>query len=121
MRLDAFRARMNSYRKDLDDEAAALKHSQMALAKLLTWYRGLSSDERRLADSVLDEWIISESEAVRFDALALIDEFKVTTATSALRRLADRLGSSPAAGAPFELKKIERVLRDLTDATVGRS
>jgi hypothetical protein len=42
---------------------------------------------------VLAEWALSDDEATRFDALALIEDFKLAAALPALRKLAVRLGS----------------------------
>jgi len=66
-----------------------------------------------MADLVLTEWVQSEDENVRFDALALIDGFRIAKAMPALRALAGRLASSDAPGAPYELQKVDRILRGL--------
>jgi len=63
-----------------------------------------------MADQVLAEWVLAEDEKVRFDALALIADFKIGSAVPALRTLARRLAWSPAPGAPYELKKVDRIL-----------
>jgi hypothetical protein len=55
----------------------------------------------------------AEDETVRFDALALIDDFRIAKAMPALRALAGRLASSRLPGAPYELLKVDRILRDL--------
>ncbi len=46
-----------------------------------------------MADQVLAEWALSEDEKVRFDGLALIDDFPIATAIPALQKLAKRLAS----------------------------
>lgn len=43
----------------------------------------------------------------------LIDDFKIATSMPALDALAGRLASSSAPGPPYELKKVDRILRDL--------
>jgi len=63
-----------------------------------------------MADLVLAEWALSEDDGLRFDALALIHDFSVRTATPALLELAKRLPSSLAPSPPYDLKKIERIL-----------
>jgi cysteinyl-tRNA synthetase len=111
--LDEFRRQMESYRQSADEEAISLKDSYLALDRLHALYRKFDADEREMADQVLAEWAISEDERVRFDALALIDDFKITRAMTALRQLASRLASSSAVSAPYELKKVNRIIEDL--------
>ena len=109
MKLDEIRSEMESYRRAVDEEARSLKDSYLALDKLHRLYRGFDSEDRAMADQVLAEWALSEDEDVRFDALALIDDFKIVSALPALRDLASRLTTSNAPGAPYELKKVERI------------
>jgi len=72
-----------------------------------------------MADQVLTEWVLSKDEGVRFDALALIDDFKILKAIPALQKLATRLVSSSAPSAPYELQKVDRVIGDLTALSSG--
>jgi len=110
MTLNEFRLEMESYRRSVDDEARVLKDSEVALERLRKLYENFDSTERQMADQVLAEWALSEDEGLRFDGLALIYEFDVRTAIPALIELAKRLTSSVAPSAPYELKKIERIL-----------
>jgi hypothetical protein len=82
-------------------------------------YRKFDAEERRMADQVLTEWVLSEDENVRFDALALIDDFKIARAVPALKALAGRLASSRAPGAPHELQKLDRIRRGFGGHTHG--
>ena len=66
-----------------------------------------------MADQVLAEWALSDDEALRFDALALIDDFKIANEIPVLQKLANRLASSSAPGALYELQKVDRILKDL--------
>ncbi len=116
MKLDEFRCQMESYRHAADEEAASLKDSYLALDRLHSLYRKFDVEERTMADQVLSEWALSEDEKVRFDALALIDDLKIANAIPALRMLASRLASSNAPGAPYELKKVNRVVGNLSHA-----
>ena len=113
MTLDEFRLEMASYRRSADDDATWLKDSQIALEKLSGLYRKFDAAERRMADQVLSEWVSSEDEGLRFDALALIDEFKIDTAISALHELAARLVLSTEPSAPYELKKVQKIIPGL--------
>lgn len=119
MNLDEFRKQMDSYRGCADVEAKSLKYPQLALDRLCSLYLTLDVYERTMADQVLAEWVVSEDENVRFDALALVDDLKIQAATSALRRLVARLSSSDAPGATYELRKVDRILQSLGSHTRG--
>lgn len=113
MTLDEFRLEMAAYPRSADDDAASLKDSQLALEKLSALYKKFDDTERRMADRVLSEWALSEDEGLRFDALVLIDEFKIDTAISSLNELAARLASSEEPSAPYELNKVQRIIAGL--------
>ena len=114
MNIDEFRKEMWAYRHAADKEANALKESNIAWEWLRNLYRKFDSEERKLADLVLIEWLLSDEENVRYDALVLIGEFKIMDAQSAVQELAARLSRSKAPGAPYELKKVDMILRDLS-------
>jgi hypothetical protein len=113
MNLDEFRQQLESYRRAVDEEAASMKDSCVALDQLHALYRKFDSEEQKMADQVLAEWALSDDEKLRFDALALIDELKVASTVQAFRQLANRLASSDAPAAPYELKKVNRIIEDL--------
>ena len=113
MRLAEFRLRMESYRREVDEEAMSLKDSYLALDRLHALYQKFDAEERAMANQVLAEWALSEDEKVRFDALALIDDFKIATAIPALEKLAERLATSGTPGAPYELQKLRRIMGSL--------
>ena len=112
----ALRRRMAQYRHHVDQEAKALKESNLALERLHRFYGSLEAEDRILADQVLDEWILSGDENVRFDAMSLVDDFSILTALPALKELAHRLSASVAPSAPYELTKVNRVIGDLVAA-----
>ena len=113
MTLDEFRVEMASYRRSADDDAKSLKDPYVTLEKLRGLYEKFDDGERRMADQVLIEWALSEDEELRFDGLALIDELKIATAVAALYELATRLASSTEVSAPYELKKVHRIIAGL--------
>ena len=117
MRLTEFRRRMESYRRDFNEEAMSLKDSYLALDRLHAMYGQLDDYERAMADQVLAEWVLSDDENVRFDALALIDDFKIASASRALESLAKRLAASHGPGVPYELQKLKRIM--VTLSTTG--
>jgi len=113
MKFDEFRLHMDSYRRTVDEEGRSRKDSYLALDRLHGLYGAFSHKERMMADQVLAEWVLSEDESVRFDALALIDDFKIGASAPALQKLCERLTLSDAPGAPFELQKVRRIMSSL--------
>lgn len=80
------------------------------LEALNAHYRSLGSADRLHAQAVLVEWVLANDEKLRFDALAIIDEFKVVAAVPALLTLANRLKASATPAAPYELEKVRRII-----------
>lgn len=107
---------MGAYRQAVNEEAMSERDSWLAVERLRALYRKFDREERAMADQVFGEWVLCEDENVRFDALTLIDDFKVTGAVSALEELAQRLASSTAPGAPFEVRKVHRIIGELSAA-----
>lgn len=98
---------------DADRRGREAKDSQSALIELFTHYRVLSPGDRPVVDHLLAELAESSEESARFDALALINEFRITSALPALRRLADNLEHSDDRGAPYEWAKVNRMIARL--------
>lgn len=115
MNIDTLRLEMSAYRQSAEYEAKTLKDTNLVTDRLRVLYLSLDEPERRMADQILAEWVMSEDEGVRFDAIFLIDEFKIQSALSALHTLALRLPLSTTPGAAYELKKIVRVIGKLAD------
>ena len=114
MNLADFRREMETWWRDVADQADSLKDPPFRKERLLMFYKRFDADERLLADQVIGEWALSEYEAVRFDALVLIDKVKIVAAVPALKRLLDRLASSGKPGALFETKLVNRIIAELT-------
>jgi|SRR5690242_17468002 hypothetical protein len=119
MTLGEFRQKMRAYRDSVDREARSLKDSQAALAQLGAFYENLSQPERDLANTVLAEWTLDSDELLRFDALALIHMFHIRSANESLKRLAARLELSHEPSAPYEMKKVERLVSRLASHDGG--
>jgi hypothetical protein len=64
-------------------------------------------------NQVFGEWLLSEDENMRFDALAMVRDLRVMSAMPALRELATRLESSQQRGAPYELDKVNGLIKEL--------
>jgi hypothetical protein len=114
--VDAMRSALAEFRSAADERAAELKDSQSALEELIRLYQRLDDSERALANAVIAEWVASDDEKLRFDALAVIDRYVIGSAAKPLERLAERLGVMKTPGAPYELKKVERLLERLRNA-----
>jgi hypothetical protein len=98
----------------IDAETKAEKVSQAALFELSQYYLSLPVVERRTIDGVLAEWVLSDNESKRFDALALIDEHRIRSALPALEDLCQKLEKSREPGARFEKAKVDRIVAALT-------
>jgi hypothetical protein len=110
------RAEWTAFRKQSNADALAAKESQGALFRLFDRYRSLSAAERSVVDQLIAEQVLSPDETVRFDAVAMIDKFVITSALPALRMLAARLEGDAQPGAPFEWAKVNRVIGTLVNA-----
>jgi hypothetical protein len=97
-------------RDEVSARAIEGKQSQEAVLAMADRYRSLSEKERSVVDQLLAEQLMSEDETVRFDAIALIRQFEITSALPALRRLADWLESQHWPGAPYEWAKVDRLI-----------
>jgi len=108
--IDNFRLEMAAYRQSADENGKSLKDPLIALERLRALYGRFDGVERKMAGQVFAEWALSEDESVRFDALALINDLKVSEAIPALETLATRLASELTPTATFELKKVHRII-----------
>jgi hypothetical protein len=97
-------------RDEVSARAVARKQSHEAVLVLIERYRVLSEEERVVVDQLLCDQLASEDETVRFDAVALIHEFRITAALPALRSLADWLEAQHSPGAPYEWAKVNRLI-----------
>ena len=114
MTLDRVRQQLESLRSSAGHEGHLQRDAELPLERLRAAYAATPADDRPSADAVIVDWLASDDENRRFDAIELTDEFRIASAAAGLRRLRTRLLSSNAPGAPFEVEKIDRVLRGLT-------
>jgi hypothetical protein len=91
----------------------AAKDSQGAIRELFGLYAELDPDERKAANQDLFEAMRVGDETQRFDALAITSEFKLADAIPYLRELAVRLQLDDSPGAPFELTRVQRLIKKL--------
>jgi hypothetical protein len=113
MDYESFKGHMEQQWRIFDREATEAKNSQQALEWMVDWYRRLPTECEEFAGQVVSEWLVTGSDAQRFDALVLARRFRLSSAAPALVALRDRLREDEAPPARFELKKVEAVLHQL--------
>lgn len=113
MKLEELREYMESRRDAAEREAQELKDSHLVLDRLRSLYRTFNAEDRSNANAIIADWLLSEDESYRFDALVLVDSFSIKEAKSTLVRLAKKLATMTTPGAPYELKKVRRVILEL--------
>jgi hypothetical protein len=104
---------------ETDAREVGRKNSQGALLEFMQLYESLEPDERFLADQVIADWIESENDRKRFDALAMVDRFRIRAAIGQLRRAEAELASSGDHTASYELAKVRRILLTLDPEARG--
>ena len=113
MTLREFRSALEEYRRAADVESERRKDSYLTLDRLVELYQSMDDDGRRMAEDVFCEWLLSDDDNLRFDAEALICELRIVRARSVLQQLSQKLVTSRAISAPFELKKVRNILEAL--------
>jgi hypothetical protein len=103
---------------EISVRADQMKDSPSAIPALFDAYRSLDPRDTDAVDAVIAAAVESHDETERFDALALVREFKIVAAIPGLRRLASRLQATASPGAPFELAKVMEILGELEQAGV---
>ena len=68
-------------------------------------------------DELLAEWVLSDDQNLRFDAMALISDHNIRSALPSLRLLAERLEEASGPSAPYEWTKVNRLVGKLTRGT----
>jgi hypothetical protein len=115
MTYEEFREQLDDWWQQTDAREVAAKNSQGALLDLMVLYERLDPQEQGLADQVLGEWIASPNQRKRFDALAMVDHFRIRSAVASLRSHAQEVEKRTDHEAPYELAKIARILSRLED------
>jgi len=108
------RAMWIAYRDRDDAEQVAAKNSQQVVLDLFRLYRSLTVEERSEIDQLLAEQLGSNDPTLRFDSQAVIQEFGITSATDALRKLEARLSDSTPQDRD-EKEWVARLINELQD------
>jgi hypothetical protein len=117
MTLDEFRQEMIAYLQAVEQEEIELRHSSHAFVRMENLYRRFDAEERAMADQVLAEWLSSDDSTERYHARVLIRKFRIAAALPALEKRAVHLASSRERNAPDELESVNRLIRDLSEAS----
>jgi hypothetical protein len=102
-------------RERIDREARERRDSQSALFELFDLYDRLAGEDQKQIDQLMADWVVSDEEDLRFDALALIREKRITTAIPALQTLLVMLLGSRTASAPYEADKVRSIIKSLRE------
>jgi len=100
----------DALRRRISSDAIAEKDSQGALFALFEVYRRLDTADRAVVERWMGREALLGEEVDRFDAIAMIREFRVVSALAGLRQLEERLMGSDSPGAPFERAKVGRLI-----------
>ncbi|MEO7121575.1 MAG: hypothetical protein ABI400_00310, partial [Lacisediminihabitans sp.] len=106
-------------RDQVSARAVASKQSQEAVLVMAAQYGALSDADREVVNELLAEQLLSAEETIRFDAIALVSRFEITSALPALHHLSDWLESQQFPGAPYEWAKANRVMGELAKTSDG--
>jgi hypothetical protein len=102
-----------AYRDYSDEVNVASKSSPFVVLDLIKLYRTLSADERHEIDKLLEEQLGSDDASIRFDSMAVIGEFRITSAIPGLRDLAARLKDIEGPHARHEREKAQSLIQKL--------
>lgn len=106
---------MCEFWQSIEVESRTLKDPYERLRQLRLLYKKFDDSERSMADRVLCEWVLSEDGRIRYDAMVMVRELGLRSATDALRKLANRLSASSAIGSRFELKTVTCLIEALRE------
>jgi hypothetical protein len=113
---------IDNYRASLTTQGDEMRDPYWALRRLEDVYRNSEGSEREALNEAICRWLDSDEQGKWYDAVWLIDEFKITEAVPALERLLRRLEkrSGPAAADDEEwiqgaLERLKRSQRPGTD------
>ena len=87
-----------------------------ALDGLFRAYERLDPGRRKVVDALLTDWILSDDGDLRYDALELVQEFRIRSALPALGELVERLRGAESPRVRDELPTVERAITSLTGA-----
>ncbi len=93
--------------------ARAAKNPTAALFDMYERYDALTDSEKKEINALLIEWIEDTDEDNRYTSLAIVEEYNITEALSAMNRLCDRFKNSKIPDDPLKFYEREKVLRKI--------
>jgi len=102
-----------SLRDDLDDRYVRSKDSQRSIIELAAIYGRIPGLHRERVNEELLDWLESDDERLRYDALYIVGAYSIVEAIPRLRALQERLEVDSQPGAPYEWSKVNRILGNL--------
>lgn len=116
MTYEEFRDEMTAYMRHVHREGIEWKDSGHPLLQLKRAYRKLDQEERRMADRVVREWLLSEDPANRFYGRALAREFRIASALPELQQASRQLSRHPGPVARDERETVDELMHTLRDS-----
>jgi hypothetical protein len=113
------RERMLAVRARAEKEGEAAREGWVGMDILLDFYQGLNDEERRLANEVIRDWLVSPDEGARFEALVMVSKFEIRQLVPALKALVEMLTLSSGPGARYERQAVERTIAELCQSPGG--
>lgn len=102
-------------RNALAENAEAMRNSQTVSFGLLEAYDRLIDDERVVVHDILTEWLISDDNALRYDAGFLISQRRIKSLKGAIEQAIMVAQNRQGPEAKFEIKKLKRILVELSN------
>lgn len=93
----------------------AAKNPTTALFDMYERYNALTDIEKKEIDELLIKWIEDVNEDKRYTALAMVEEYSITGAIPAMKRLSERFKDSKIPDDPQGYNERELILRKIHD------
>jgi hypothetical protein len=101
---------MERYRVTAREEALALKDPYVELSRLKQLYASLDDKERSMADAVIRQWALSDSDQQRSAAIPLILDWSFALKAALLTEMRDRLPDVSVGPTSLEVRYIQSLL-----------
>lgn len=93
--------------------ARAAKNPTTALFDMYERYNALTDLEKKEIDELLIEWVEDVDEDKRYTTLAMVEEYNITDAIPAMKRLSDRFKDSKIPDDPVKFYEREKIIRKI--------
>ncbi len=110
---------LEALRAIAEEHARRSKDSMIVTERLTSFYRTLRPEARHAANKKIVEWLGSDDQARRYDAMALIGEFHIVEALDALRHYADECERAGDIQSIRQWEKANRLIADLAGGGRG--